>query len=57
MLPNDPAMLLSFINMKLRDEYDSLESLGEGLDEDVNEIKEKLSSIGYTYNREVNQFK
>ncbi len=57
MLPSDPVMLLSFVNTKLRDEYDSPESLCDALDEDVNELKQKLSSIGYTYNKEQNQFK
>ena len=57
MIPNDPFMLLSFINMKLRDEYDSFESLCDNMDVDSNEIKDKLSAIGYTYNKENNQFK
>ena len=57
MLPNDPNMLLSYINMKLRDQYDSLESLCDGLDEDKEEIVSKLASAGYTYNETANQFK
>lgn len=57
MIPNDPFMLLSFINTKLRDEYSDLEALSDGLDIDVNEVKEKLSGIGYTYDRSINQFK
>ena len=57
MLPADPVILLSFINTKLRDEYDSLEKLCDSMDEDINEIKAKLNSIGYTYNAENNQFK
>ena len=57
MLPSDPNMLLSFINMKLRDEYDSLESLADGLDADKEEIVSKLNSAGYKYNETTNQFK
>lgn len=57
MLPGDPFMLLSFINMKLRDEYDSLDSLCDGLDEDKEEIVSKLASVGYKYNETTNQFK
>ena len=57
MIPNDPMMLLSFINMKLRDDYDSLDELCRSLDIDKEKIKAKLGSIGYTYNREINQFK
>ena len=45
MIPNDPFMLLSFINMKLRDEYDSFESLCDNMDVDSNEIKDKLKHI------------
>ena len=56
MLPNDPAMLLSFVNLKLRDYYSSLEALCEDLDVVQEEIMEKLSGIDYHYDREKNQF-
>ena len=49
-------MLLSFINLKLRDYYGSLEALCEDLDADEAEILEKLASIDYHYNKEKNQF-
>ena len=57
MLPNDPAMLLSYINMKLRDQYDSLERLCDDLDISKSEIVEKLKTIDYIYYNEKNQFK
>lgn len=57
MLPRDPAMLLSFINMKLRDQYDSLEALCDDLDISESEIVEKLKTIDYIYDIEKNQFK
>ena len=60
MLPQDPVMLLSYINTQLRDNYSSLEMLFDGIDvsEDArDEIIKKLRDIGYTYNRELNQFK
>ena len=44
MLPKDPVMLLSFINMKLRDQYDSLESLCEDFNVSKEEIIEKLKT-------------
>lgn len=44
------------INMKLRDEYDSFESLCDDQELDQAEIEEKLSSIGYTYDEKRNQF-
>lgn len=56
MLPNDPEMLYSYINLKLRDEYDSLESLCDGLDIDRSELEEKLSKVGYTYKPDLNKF-
>ncbi len=56
MIPKDPAMLLSFINLKLRDYYSSLEDLCEDLDVSWEEITEKLSGIDYHYDREKNQF-
>ena len=56
MIPKDPAMLLSFINLKLRDYYSSLEDLCEDLDVAQEEITEKLSGIDYHYDQEKNQF-
>ncbi len=59
MIPQDPVMLLSFVNMKLRDNYNSLEELAEGLDiskDELDAIVQKLSSINYTYSAERNQF-
>ena len=56
MIPNDPVMLLSFINLKLRDFYDSLDALCDDLDVEQSEIEAKLSAINYTYNKERNQF-
>ena len=59
MIPQDPIMLLSFINMKLRDEYSNLDALAEGLDiseDELNEIVAKLDKVGYSYNAEQNKF-
>ena len=55
-LPNDPVILLSSINMKLRDFYSSLDALCEDLEENKEEIMEKLSAIDYHYDEERNQF-
>lgn len=54
-LPKDPIMLMSYINMQLRDKYDSLDDLCYNLDSDV-DIVEVLAKIGYRYNKAVNQF-
>ena len=56
MIPKDPVMLLSFMNLKLRDFYANLESLCDDLDIDRTEIEDKLSSIDYHYDKEKNQF-
>lgn len=57
MIPQNPEMLLSFINMKLRDEFDSFEELCNALDIDPVEISEKLEKAGYAYVKDLNQFK
>lgn len=57
MLPKDPAMLLSFINMKLRDQYDSLESLCDDLNVSQDEVIQTLQKIDYIYDEQLNQFK
>ena len=56
MIPKDPVMLLSFLNLKLRDFYKSDEELYDDLDLDRKEIEEKLAAIGYVYDKERNQF-
>lgn len=55
-LPKDPILLLSVVNMKLRDFYSSLDALCDDLDEDKNEITAKLSAAGYEYDENFNQF-
>ncbi len=56
-IPSDPFMLLSFVNMKLRDEYGSLEALCEDLDLEKSTITEKLEAVGYRYDEESKQFR
>ncbi len=56
MIPKDPAMLLSFVNLKLRDYYSDLDTLCRELDADREEITDRLSRIGYHYDRDRNQF-
>ena len=57
MLPQDPNILLSYVNTKLRDEYDGLDALCDGLDAVPAELCEKLAELGYTYDEAANQFK
>ena len=56
MIPKDPVMLLSFINLKLRDFYSDFDQLCDELDADRNEIVEKLAGIDYHYDEGKNQF-
>lgn len=56
MLPNDPVMLLSYVNLKLRDFYKSLDDLCENEDVEKQTLLDKLSGIGYVYHEETNQF-
>lgn len=56
MIPKDSVMLLSFINLKLRDFYDNLDALCDDLDADRKEIETKLAGIDYHYDSEKNQF-
>lgn len=56
MLPQDPVMLLSYINTKLRDAYPSLDHLCDDLDVDRTALTEKLLAIHYTYDKTRNQF-
>ena len=55
-MPKDPVMLLSFINMKLRDQYLSLDALCDDMEADRGEIEEKLAGVNYRYDAEANQF-
>ena len=55
-LPNDPIILLSYINTQLRDNYSSLEDLCKSLCVSFEEIKNKLSSVNYEYDSNLNKF-
>ncbi|MCR5475100.1 MAG: DUF4250 domain-containing protein [Lachnospiraceae bacterium] len=55
-LPKDEAMLLSFVNMKLRDQYASLDDLCRDLGADKDDIVKKLASIDYEYDSIQNRF-
>lgn len=56
MIPEDPVMLLSFMNMKLRDFYPSLDAFCDDCGADKAGIVEKLKGIDYIYDGERNQF-
>ena len=56
MIPKDPAILLSFVNTRLRDEYPSLSELCAALDADETEIRNILAALDYRYDPGRNQF-
>lgn len=57
-LPKDPAILVSSINMLLRDEeYDSLEQLCYAFGREPQEVKNYLDHYGYIYCEELKQMR
>ena len=55
-LPNNPFVLLSYINTKLRDNYSSLDDLVDDLNLNKEEIINALKSINYEYDESLNKF-
>lgn len=55
-IPNDPVMLLSYINTLLRDKYDNLDNLCASLSIDKSAVTEKLAAIDYKYDAKLNKF-
>lgn len=54
--PKDPAILLSWTNMKLRDFYPDIEALCDDLCIGMEELCGTLAEGGFTYDREHNRF-
>lgn len=52
----DPFMLLSIVNMKLRDFYSNLDDYCEDVGIDKELLKERLLTVGYKYEEETNSF-
>ena len=55
-MPKDPMMLMSFINMKLRDFYPTLDALCDDMDVDRQELENKMDEDGMEYNEAANKF-
>ena len=55
-LPSDPAMLLSLVNMRLRDYGEDLDDLCAVFGIERNELEERLKEIDYEYDEERPQF-
>ena len=56
LVDEDPVMLYSFINMKLRDFYPSLDALCEDMNVEKEDIVRKLKLVGFEYNPAKNRF-
>ena len=56
-LPNDPAILLSVVNTRLRDRYEDLDTLCEDSDVMREELCRRLERLGYRYDVHTNQFR
>ncbi len=57
MLPKDPAMLLSVVNTKLRDEFSSLEEFCAAMNVEETVLRQTLGAVDYQYDAVQNQFK
>lgn len=57
MLPQDPFILLSYVNTQLRDNYPSLEVLCDNAGVPVAEVISKLEQAGFQYVPELRQFR
>ena len=55
-LPQDPVILLSVVNTKLRDFYPSLDQLCKEMEVNKKELTDKLVLIDYAYDASCNQF-
>lgn len=55
-LPNDPVLLMSTVNTKLRDFYSDFDIMCDDLGVSRTELEEKLADIGYYYDEQLNQF-
>ena len=55
-IPQDPIILLSYVNTKLRDHFATLEEFCETYELNEAEIRDTLSSVDYQYDEITNQF-
>ena len=54
-LPNDPVMLMSYLNTKLRDGADDLSDLCDALDTDEETLLLRLKNAGLCYEKGSNR--
>lgn len=56
-LPQDPFILLSFINTRLRDQYPTLDDLCADMGIDRDELTARMQAVGFEYMPQINQFR
>ncbi|MGL5530688.1 MAG: DUF4250 domain-containing protein [Culicoidibacterales bacterium] len=56
-LKTDPAIAMSWLNMKLRDEYRDLAELCESTGFETEDVVAKMTAYGYEYVASLNQFR
>lgn len=55
-IPQDPIILLSYVNTELRDHFATLEEFCQNYELNENELRDTLSSVDYQYDETINQF-
>lgn len=55
-IPNDPVMLLSFVNTQLRDNFPSFDEFCSSFGVDKSDIEDKLKKLDYVYDKDNNRF-
>lgn len=56
-IPEDPFILLSYINTLLRDSYPTLDELCKAEGIDAGALTQKLHAAGFEYMPQINQFR
>lgn len=57
MIPKDPAMLVSWLNMRMRDSGDSLDEVCAVNCIDMEETVDMLRNAGFVYDAQANKFR
>ena len=55
-MPKDPMMLMSFVNMCLRDGHLTLDEFCHDMDINRSDLENKMAEVGFEYNPAANKF-
>ena len=56
LLKMDPYIALSWMNTKLRNDFDTLDALCEDINIDFHQLIEKMAKVNYAYSYKANQW-